>query len=465
VVAAYVILQGTSPSSYTKEVLVPGTATTADIVNLTAGSTYFFVVKAVDASGLRSAPTNQVSVTVPAPVTDAPPPTSTSTGTPSGTALRPIPALASPSGTIVKVSTTSGLNAALLKVASHTTIVLAPGTYRPSATLRINGAFTNVGLRGATNNAGDVVIVGPGLSATTGALDGIRTSGGIRGLTIANLTLKEFPGTPLVIENTDSARVHNVRVYSDGRFLRGGATVSGKVAQAGVIQYSRFYYQGARTDYRTGIDLRRVAMWRVQYNVFSNAAPTSTQRLGPAVNAWRESSGTAVEANTFVNCSREIVFGMSNSSPDQHMGGIARNNMIARTSAVVGAGPAISVLDSPRTSVVFNTLLLRGTAKVGIEYRYPDTTDVLVANNLTDASIAGAEGATGDEDTNVTTATSSWFAQPSTGDLRLLSTATVPVDAASGVAIVSVDHTGQARPYGAGRDVGADEATTFVYPK
>lgn len=477
VVAAYVVLHGTKSGTYTKETLVAGTTTTADIQNLTVGTTYYFVVKAVDASGMRSAPTNQVSVSVTAPTTPStppPPPPETETpteptplpvGMPSGSALRPVPEVASPSGTIVKVSTTTQLAKAVKAIKSNTTIVLAKGTYKLSATLKIAGAFKNIGLRGATANAADVTIVGPGLTSSTGALDGIRTAGGITGLTVANLTLKGFPGTPLVLQDAHTVLVHNVRVYSDGRFLIGGSTKAGTQMLAGAVQYSRFFYEGARTDYRSGVDLQRAGSWRIRYNVFTNPAPSSVQRLGPAVVAWQASSHTQVDGNTFVNCSREIVLGMSKATPNPHTGGWARNNMIVRSTAVKGGGTAISVLDSPSTSVIFNTVLLQGTAPLAIEYRYPDTTRTIVANNLTDAPVDGLEGATGVEDTNVTTAKASWFASASTGDLRLVSTATVPVDAAAAIASVPDDHGGQARPYGGGRDVGADEARTFVYPQ
>ena len=149
--AAYVVLHGTKSGTYTKETLVAGTTTTADIQNLTVGTTYYFVVKAVDASGMRSAPTNQVSVSVTAPTTPStppPPPPETETpteptpqpvGMPSGSALRPVPKLASPSGTIVKVSTATQLAKAVKAIKSNTTIVLAKGTYKLSATLKISG--------------------------------------------------------------------------------------------------------------------------------------------------------------------------------------------------------------------------------------------------------------------------------------------------------------------------------------
>ncbi len=472
VVAAYVVQYGTAPGTYTKEAFVAGTATVADIGSLTAGKRHYFVVRAVNAAGLRSVPTNEVNLLVSAGGTSTPPPDQAETpppppepqvGFPAGSALRAVPALAAPRGTKVKVSSVTQLVAAVKAIKSDTTIELAAGTYKLPSTLAIAGAFRNIGLRGATTNAGNVVIVGPGLTATKGALDGIRTSGGVTGITVANLTLKSFPGTPVVLQDTHQAVLHNVRVHGDGRFVRGLSTISGKPALAGTIQYSRFYYEGARTDYRSGIDLERAASWRIRYNVFSNATPTSKQRLGATIVAWRESSHTIVEGNTFVNCAREIVLGMAKTSPNPHSGGFVRNNMIVRTTAVKGASAGISVLDSPGTTVVYNTLLLRGTGPRAIEYRYPDTTKTIVANNLSDGPVQALDGATGVEDTNVTTATASWFASPATGDLRLLSTATVPMDSAAAVGRVADDHGGQARPYGAGPDVGADEARTFEY--
>ena len=45
------------------------------------------------------------------------------------------------------------------------TIVIALGTYNLSAPLYINGSFTNVGIRGATGNRDDVVLVGKGMSS------------------------------------------------------------------------------------------------------------------------------------------------------------------------------------------------------------------------------------------------------------------------------------------------------------
>ena len=76
---------------------------------------------------------------------------------------RPAPALPAPSGAVVNVSTEAQLQAAARSLASNTTIVIAPGTYVLTRTLYIKGV-DNVGIRGATTNADDVVLVGPGMS-------------------------------------------------------------------------------------------------------------------------------------------------------------------------------------------------------------------------------------------------------------------------------------------------------------
>src|SRR4051812_27292172 len=99
----------------------------------------------------------------------------------------PAPPLPAPTGTIVNVSTEAQLQAAVAGLRSNTTIVVAAGTYNLSSTLYINGTYTNVGIRGATNNRDDVVLVGKGMTTATSAVPyGIWTGGNVQGVTIAN---------------------------------------------------------------------------------------------------------------------------------------------------------------------------------------------------------------------------------------------------------------------------------------
>ena len=101
------------------------------------------------------------------------------------------PALPPPTGRIVTVSTEPQLQEAVRGLTSNTTIVIQPGTYRLTRTLFINGAMTNVAIRGATDRRDDVVLQGPGMTNSS-VPHGIWAGGGVTGLLIANLAIQDF---------------------------------------------------------------------------------------------------------------------------------------------------------------------------------------------------------------------------------------------------------------------------------
>ena len=81
--------------------------------------------------------------------------------------VSPAPPLPAPTGTVVNVSTEAQLQSAVSAMSSNKTIVIAAGTYRLSSTLYVNGTFSNVGIRGATNNPADVVLIGSGMTTAS----------------------------------------------------------------------------------------------------------------------------------------------------------------------------------------------------------------------------------------------------------------------------------------------------------
>ena len=107
---------------------------------------------------------------------------------------------------------------------------------------------------------------------------------------------------------------------------------------------------------------------------------------------WNGSTNTLVDGNTFINCQREIALGLIERTPNDHTGGIVRNNFIYRD---VPGDTAIYVADSPNTQVLHNTILISRTYANPIEYRFPDTTGVVIANNVLDGAIARRDGASG----------------------------------------------------------------------
>ncbi len=152
-----------------------------------------------------------------------------------------IPAqLPAPSGNVVNVSTAAQLRSAVASIASDTTIVIAPGTYALSSPLSINGAFTNVGIRGASGNRDDVVLVGKGMSGPDdgGTPFGIWVGGDVRGVVIANLTIRDIYNHPIMLNaGTQSPLIHNVRLVNAGQqFIKANPDGAGGGVDNGIVR-------------------------------------------------------------------------------------------------------------------------------------------------------------------------------------------------------------------------------------
>jgi hypothetical protein len=377
---------------------------------------------------------------------------------------RPAPSLPPPTGTVINVNTESQLQGAMRALSSDTTIVLAPGTYRLTRSLYLNRAVRNVAIRGASNNPDDVVIIGRGMAnANYGDVPyGIWTGGGVDGILIANLTIRDCYFHDIIFNaRTQSPHVYNVRLVDSGQqFIKSNPDGNGVGASNGIVEYSVFEFTTtARDDYPKGVDSQGGSNWIIRHNLFRNLVAPRGQLMGPAVLIWRKSTNATAEGNTFINCARGIYFGGEDAYPaTSHRGGVIRNNFFYRSSTQPG-DVGIHLADSPGTQVVNNTVLLSGTYGAPIEYRFTGTSGVLIANNLTDGMIRQRDGATGTVTNNLTTATSPMFRNLSAGDLHLVASATRAIDHGISVASVSDDWDGERRPQGAAVDIGADEFT------
>jgi Right handed beta helix region len=372
-----------------------------------------------------------------------------------------VPPLPAPTGTIVNVSTEAQLQQAVAAIRSNTTIVLAPGTYTLTNTLWFNGGFTNIGIRGATNNRNDVVLVGRGMSNASygGVPYGIWTGGGVQGVTIANLTIRDVYHHPIVFNGgTEDPLIYNVRLLNAGsQFVKANPDGSGGGADRGRVEYSILEYSTtSRSDYTNAVDVHTGTGWTIRHNAFRNIRAPSGQLAGPAVLIWNGSSNTTVEGNTFIDCQREISLGLIERTPNDHAGGIVRNNFIYRTSGLAGDA-AILIADSANTRVTHNTILLNDGYGSPIEYRFAGSSGVVIAHNLLNGTIQARDGASGIVTSNYTSATAAMFMNPAVGDLHLKSTATSAIDKASAAVAESTDWDGEARPVGSAADLGADE--------
>jgi hypothetical protein len=93
--------------------------------------------------------------------------------------------------------------------------------------------------------------------------------------------------------------------------------------------------------------------------------------------------------------------------------------MIYHDSAEMLADVGIALESATDARVYNNKVYVENTYPNAIEYRFAETTGVYIANNLANNVVIQRDGASGTVSTNVTSAESSWFVSPSTGDLHL----------------------------------------------
>jgi hypothetical protein len=375
------------------------------------------------------------------------------------------PPLPAPTGTVINVSTGAQLQAAVAALQSGQTIVIAKGTYNLTDTLWVPQGINNIAIRGATNNRDDVVINGNGMSGTI--LYGIWV-GNVQGITIADLTLKNFVDHAIILNaGAQSPVIYNVHLIDCGeQFVKSNPDTTGGGVNNGIIEYSVIgYTTNAPTSYTNGVDVHTGQNWIIRNNLFQNILAQGAL-AGPAVLAWNGSKNFTVENNTFINCQREIAFGLNppTTITDDNSGGIIANNFIYRSGSQHG-DVAIGVWNSPNSEVAYNTVILNGDYPNAVEYRFATTTGVQILYNLTDAAITQRDGATATVTGNVTSGVQvSWFANESTGDLHLTAAATGAIGHGVYLPEVATDYNGQGRPPSGPTDVGADEYKAVTGP-
>jgi hypothetical protein len=338
--------------------------------------------------------------------------------------------------------------------------MIAPGTYQLTGTLHVNGSLRNVTIRGASGNRDDVMLVGRGMANPDyGAVShGIWTGGGVQNVTIANLTITNFYFHCIILNaGTESPRLYNLRLSNAGQqIVKSNPDDTGGVDD-GVVEYSIIEYTStSRDSYTNGVDVLGGRRWTIRHNLFRNIRAPSGQLAGPAILMWRGSGDTITEGNTFLNCQRAIAYGLDPTSPFDHFGGVIRNNFIHRSASQPGDA-GIIVFASPQTIVAHNTILLSGTYGAALEYRFTQTTDAQIVNNLADASIVSRDGGSASVSGNYTQAPPSLFVNPGGGDLHLVEGAAFAIDRGVSYAAVAVDWDGEPRPGGSAPDIGADE--------
>lgn len=370
----------------------------------------------------------------------------------------------------IEVSTEPQLQAAITSANSaggNVTIVLDDGTYTLSNTLYVNAP--NVTIEGKSGIRENVIIQGDAMSATAQIGDLIRVDGSNFQLHFVTLQKSGWHLIQIVgNDNVDNPVITDCVLrdaYQQMIKVTDDPSAPNVTSDNGLVENCVFEYTaGIGPEYYIGgIDAHAATNWVVRGNTFRYIASPSGSVAEFAIHFWDRSANNLVEKNLIIDCDRGIGFGLDGAPANQ--GGIIRNNMIYHsagggTFADVGIGLA----HSPNSQVYNNTVYMEDAFPWGIEYRYVDTVNVAITNNLSNKPIQARDGGTAVLTDNVLDADPSWFVSPSEGNLHLAYAVSGVVDAGVPVSGLTDDIDGQARPNGPGIDIGADEYYSSVLP-
>ena len=359
------------------------------------------------------------------------------------------------SGAVV-VSNSSELVAAINNAngGGDKTILLNDGRYTLNDMLGIYASGVTVA--GRSGNRDSVIVEGAGMSGGVTHIFNVAGSN----FTAQDMTLQKVSNHAIQLQvDVDSVSIRNLHILDTYeqmvKIAYDPVDISAR-SDDGLIENCLLEYStGIGPQYYIGgIDGHNARNWIVRNNTFRGFRSPSGDTAEHAIHFWSDSANTIVERNLIINCDRGIGFGLGDRG---HSGGIIRNNMIYHNSSEGAADVGIGLESSPGTQVYNNTIYFENSYPNAIEYRFGATTDVLIANNLTNRAIAQREEASGTVSHNLTSAESSWFINPSTGNLRLSYAVPAVVDQGESISGLTVDFDGGSRPQGSGIDIGADE--------
>jgi len=359
-------------------------------------------------------------------------------------------------GNTITVSSASEFHNAINQAnanGGNMTILITDGTYHVATTSNYPYiTASNLVIRSLSGNRDAVVLTGSGMTDVAPNTEiGISCIG--NNITIADLTIRDV-GNHGISVNGDDLFVHNVKIQNTFEQMLKG-TSAGDGSDNSIVQCSLFEYPAGVGPqfYIGGLDIHGGDNWIVSDNIFKSIASPSGSLAEHAIHFWNFSSNNIIERNSIINCDRGIGFGLGSSPND---GGIIRNNMIYNNGAALFDDVGIGLETSPNTKVYNNTIYIEYPN--AIEYRFTETTNTSITNNLTNNAIQSRNGGQATLTTNYSNAQASWFEDISSGNLRTTTNiANITDQGTSLPADLTMDIDKTSRPQGTANDIGASE--------
>lgn len=383
--------------------------------------------------------------------------------------------------TLVEVGPSEDLAAKVRDASSGTTLLLKPGTYKISGTLRF--AKDDVTMRSTSGKREDVILDGNvgsgGVSGFTAELIAVSASG----VTLADFSVRRarhhaIHGYAPADRPVARLRMRNLHVSDCGEQIVKVNSNGGNPlywSDSGIVECSKIGFDdnsvmeaSGSGFYTGGIDIHGGRGWIIRGNLFSNIQREG-KSMEHAVHMWSKSRDCLIEGNRFENVYRAVGLGMKTAVttlerryPDgkgdspyfDFIGGIVRNNTVFNK-AGIHLETGIEIMNVTGTEIYHNTVYSQDKPFNSIEYRWPNTT-VIIKNNLVNNAIMRRDNAQAELAGNVENAGTTVFANALLGDLGLSIASSAigkGVPLAAGKADADID--GQARD--GSPDAGADE--------
>ncbi len=364
--------------------------------------------------------------------------------------------LPAPSGKVIIVNNVTELQNALSSANANngnTTILLNKGIYILNSNLLYIGSnMSHLSIRGATGNRDDVTIKGQGMNGGVTHIFNVASSN----FTLADMTIGWVFYHPIQIHgesNADSAFIHNVRIVDGNeQFIKiSGSSTETNIADNGIIECCSFEFSsGIGNQYYTGgVDGHHCSNWIVRNNTFKHLRSPDGNLAEHAIHFWSNSRDIICENNLIIDCDRGIGYGLGDDPTRGNFGGIIRNNFV-HTSRDVGIG----IERTPDVKIYNNTVWTDNYFN-SIEYRFTNTINTHIANNLTNKSIGLREGASGLVENNFNNAINSMFVDATNHDYHLASANVNLIGKGKPFSDVIVDF--DCKPRGNTNDIGADQ--------
>jgi len=269
---------------------------------------------------------------------------------------------------------------------SNLTVLIKDGTYILPRRIIIDGK--TVTYKSISNNRNSVVLKGQGF---TGSVHNIFSIQGSR-VYIQNLTIGEVANHGIQIhgeKNISHIFLQNLRFY-DIREQMLKVSFDSKTpsnhADYGFVENCLFEFTKGHAfqSYTGGIDVHHGENWVVKNNIFKNIRTADGSLTEGAIHFWNDSKNTIITGNKIFNCDRGITLGLDTSS---HFGATIRDNIIH---TIMDTG--IYLCNARDVDVNQNTVFIDSNYPNAIEYRFDQSRDITIQNNITNKQIVSRDG-------------------------------------------------------------------------